>query len=269
MPDETQASASTNAARPPILDNVPLWEILRHLTVAQAWALGVALTAIIVGSVALGAWVQSASDDDKIAQKNSRIAQLENEGANKLREKDNSIVQLQRQNDELNAKIGGAQDALKTMNNSYRAIKGKAEFLERFLTYQISPSDISRKLFVDHVCALWKQSQEYDIHLDRAHLDVTPDQIRRGLSPDILRFLLDNGVPSELLSQARQPDVRPQASPLPRIPDPTPTFAAAQVQKHAQSLTLVKIVRFYDGTTYKVPDEIAAAVHSNRDCAPR
>jgi hypothetical protein len=51
-----------------------LGNLLRKLTVPQLWGLAVALVVLVGGSVGLGAWVQSAHDDDKIMEKNQTIA---------------------------------------------------------------------------------------------------------------------------------------------------------------------------------------------------
>ena len=140
--------------------------------------------------MALGAWAQSVRDDDKIAEKNRKIAELDSqvsslksELTDKIREKDITIAKLESRVNELDklqkdnlAKADSAADVVKGMERNYRALRGKSEFLERFLTYRNGPSDISKKLFVDHVCALWKQSAEYNIHLYDFKLELNQNQ---------------------------------------------------------------------------------------------
>lgn len=56
----------------------------------------------------------------------------------------------------------------------------------------------------------------------------------------------------------------------PFIPDVTrtPAFASERAAEQVSHMTLRKSVRFFDGSTYDVPDEIAVAVHSDPSCAP-
>lgn len=73
--------------------------------------------------MALGAYVQSARDADKISDKNRNIASLEARATQAA------------------ANVEGAQAALAKMEANYRALKGKAEILERFLTYRKRPRE--------------------------------------------------------------------------------------------------------------------------------
>jgi len=50
---------------------------------------------------------------------------------------------------------------------------------------------------------------------------------------------------------------------------PTAGEAIAAIQRAAASEHLVKIVSFYDGTSYRVPDEIAFTVHTDPQCRPK
>jgi hypothetical protein len=155
-----------------------------------------------------------------------------------------------------------------------RALRGKAEFLDRFLAYELSAQDPAKMLFINHVCALWKQSQELSIHFDKAPLNLSDSDLKKGLTPEVRKFLVENGVPNYFLDQAAGPEparVSPNFPPNPPEVTRTPGFAIANVQKIVQgnNLTLQKKVRFFDNTTYDIPNEIAAAVHANRDCAPQ
>jgi outer membrane murein-binding lipoprotein Lpp len=246
------------SAEKPSGENITVSEIFRSLTIKQTWGLGFCVAAVIGGSVALGSWVQSARDDDKIAEKNGKIAEL-----------NSRIDDLGKQQKDDQAKIDGASSAVKAMSRRYNALKGKSDFLEHYLTYVNSPIEASRKVFINYVCALWRQSEEYSIHVDRAPLDIRAAEIMIGsVTPELREFLLSQGIPDEFLDRATTPAPSPSTV-VSRRPPYTQEDAAATVQKMASGITLEKIVHFFDGTSYRVPNEIAVAVHLDSNCAPR
>jgi hypothetical protein len=253
MSDTTQTQANAQVA-PTTPEKLTVWELLKILTVGQAWALIACLVAIVVGSAALGGWAQSAHDDDKLAEKNATIQDLKTHQSQDT------------------ANVDAARNTLKAMEASDRALRGKAEFLERFLAYKLNGADTTKNLFINHVCALWKQSQELSIHLDKAPLNLSDFDLRRGLAPEVRKLLIDNGVPNSFLDQASGPEPA-RVQPIGAPPDVTrtPASAIANVQKvvHGNDMRLLKIVHFFDGTSYEVPNEVAAAVHANKDCAPK
>ena len=51
-------------------------DLLRNLTTTQSWTLATALVAMLGGSLAIGAWVQSARDEKKIVDGNREIGKL-------------------------------------------------------------------------------------------------------------------------------------------------------------------------------------------------
>jgi len=258
---------STNDAGGHDGDRTPLVVLLRSLTVGQAWGIAVAIVALIGGSAGIGALVQSVHDEEKVAQKDRTISELtdqKNSTVAELKDRERQALDRERQ---ATANVEGVTSVLANMQARERALKGKAEFLERFLTYRLQPSDLSKKLFVDHVCALWRQSQELSIHVEFGRLDVTPFDLRRGLTPEVRKFLEANGVSGSLLDQAAGPEparVFPQAPQVTR----TPANAIEQLEGQVQGVMLKKGVTFFDGATYRVPDEIAVAVHGNSNCAP-
>jgi hypothetical protein len=73
---------------------------------------------------------------------------------------DSKINQLNAKLSEADRNFSGATDAIKNIARERMAIEAKAEFLEKFLTYRNAPGDVSRKLFENYVCALWKNAEE-------------------------------------------------------------------------------------------------------------
>jgi hypothetical protein len=264
------AGETINDRGQPVTEKIPLWALLRTLTIGQAWALAGAIVAVIVGSAAVGALIQSVHDEEKAAEKDRIVAELKNRAVEELIDKNRALSELAGKERKANANVEGAKNALAQMEAADHALKGKAEFLERYLTYNLDRGGSSKNLFIDHVCALWMQAQEYNIRVGQGRLEVSNSQLRLGLAPEVRKFLQSNGVSFELLDQAAVPDA-PRVSPIPRPPDVTRSsqIAIDRVQEQIRRIPLTKIVRFYDGTTYKVPDEIAVAVHSDSTCRPR
>jgi hypothetical protein len=91
-------------------------------------------------------------------------------------------------------------------------------------------------------------------------VNISPDQIRGGLSPELKQLLISRGVPEIYFEHAMRGET---------LVSPSSGEAIATIQKQAQALSLVKIVHFFDGTIYQVPEEIALAVHTNPACAPQ
>jgi hypothetical protein len=201
---------------------------------------------VLLGAVSLGGWVQSVRDESKSAGLQSKL-------------------------DEANGKIESMVGMLSDANKRERAVATKLEFLDRFLSYRNAASDTAAKTtFIGFVCALWRDSQERKVHFDERPLELSPSQFRSGLSPELKKFLSSKGIP-EIFFQNAQNNTVPQTSPIISKPVVGPSSGEAidAIQKVVASEHLVKIVSFYDGTSYRVPDEIAFAVHTDPQCRPR
>ena len=246
-----------NAGEP----DLTLSDLLRKLTVPQIWGLAVALVALVGGSVGVGAWVQSARDDDKIMEKNLEIANSSSKYDQLKVETDNKTNQLNTKLLEAERNFNGATDEINEIGRARLALETKSEFLERFLSYRNAPYDnIPRKLFEDYVCALWKHAEERRVQVESRPVNISPDQIRGGLSPELKQLLISRGVPEIYFEHAMRGET---------LVSPSSGEAIATIQQQAQALSLVKIVHFFDGTIYQVPEEIALAVHTNPACAPQ
>jgi hypothetical protein len=180
---------------------------------------------------------------------------------------DNKMNQLNAKSTEAGRNFNSVTNAIKEIGRERAALETKSEFLERFLTYRNAPGDVSRKLFVDYVCALWKNSEERRVQVDSSPLNISAEQIRAGLSPDLKSLLIARGVPEIFFKNAMKGGVVGVFPTVTRV-SPSPGEAIATIEKQANSLNVVKIVHFFDGTTYQVPPEIALAVHTNPLCAP-
>jgi hypothetical protein len=208
-------------------DDMTFGNLLASFSVKQWWGLGGAMVSVIIASIAIGGWAQSLRDEAKNAALAASLA--------------NATLDLD------NAKVQFSAAA-----NTQKALMSKAEFLERFLTYRNAPDDaMSRSLFVNYVCALWKESEERNVRIDSTPLRLSSEQLRAGVSPELERLLISKGIPESFFQQGKDS-----------------TEAIATIQKQAESLHVEKIVQFYDGTSYKIPQEIAVTVHADVRCAP-
>jgi hypothetical protein len=233
-------------------ENITFSELKTTLPVRVWWGIAGATLAVVVGAASLGAWLQSGRDQSVI------VSQETNES------------QLQGKLNDANGKIQAMVGVINEASARDRAISSKAEFLDRFLAYRNAPGEESRIAFAGYVCALWKNSEEHQVHVDAAPIQLTADSIQSGLSPELKSFLISKGVSETFFEHAERGTttlVQPFAVTRPVV-SPTQAEAIATIQKFAQSAHLVKIVHFYDGTNYQVPDEIAYAVHTDPKCAP-
>jgi hypothetical protein len=234
------------------VEDITLLQLLRSLSAKAAWGIATSCVVLIVGATTFGTWVQSIKDSSTFGELQHKVDEA------------NGKV------DEVNRKIDTVVGMLNEAGKRERAAAGKSEFIERYLAYVKAPSAPgAQSTFTDFVCALWRDSQERRVHIDERQLQLSPDQIRAGLSPELKRYLQSKGTP-DILFQNAQKDFQPQTFPniVPTV-SPSPQEAVATIQKVVASETLEKIVKFYDGTVYKVPDEIAIAVHTDPQCRPK
>jgi hypothetical protein len=230
---------------------------------------------LIVGLVAFGGWLQSARDDDKITEKNLKITNLtadKNRLSAALDQANQTINsdkdKLTASIDKINQTVQSAGGILQQAQADRQALESKTEFLERYLSYNLAPESSARQLFINYVCALWKGSEERKVGITQSAVDLTPAMLQSGLSPELRDYLLQHGISDLFIQRASSPVVSrsPFVSP---VVSPTPQEAIATIQKQVSNLTVIKIVHFYDGTSYQVPEEIALAVHTQPSCAPR
>jgi hypothetical protein len=233
------------------------------LTVGQSWTLAVTAAGLLVGAVTLGGFIQKAQGD-------AQAAVLER-----------AISDVNTKNNSLSTEIGDLKRGLDTLGKMLRnsesneqSLKGEVEFLNRYLSYQIRPNDASKALFVNMVCAMWRESARRRVRIDHVPLRITSDQLQRGLSAEIRGLLVQHGVSSTTIQKAAGPPViERQVGVAPFVvrrdePNPDVQRAISEVQKQAGAIGLTKTVTFPDGLSFDIPPEIAFVVHTRTDCAP-
>src|SRR5262249_30318513 len=135
------------------------------------------------------------------------------------------------------------------------AVEAKAEFLTRFVYYTVSDDDMSKKLLVDTVCSMWKQSETKRVGVSQGPISVSLDEFRRGISPDVREYLVAHGVDSNLITQIQ--DTVSMLSGDGQLfnvsKKPALDRAIAIVQKQSSHLALIKTVAFADGSRFELP----------------
>jgi hypothetical protein len=270
MPPHTRGAVRSYSCEEIGLADAPaptVRDIGRALTVGQLWAIAVAFVALIGGVFAFGVFVQSVRGSGDAFAKDERIHQLTTELSGK-----------ERQNGDLQRAVDGLTNQFKMVLDARDALDTKAEFLNRLVSYLQAGDDTSKKLLVDVVCSMWKESQKRRIRLVREPVNVSLESMRRGLPPDVEELMVARGGASrEMLQRIRRNDFPTEAArvgpvtvqrPLAVNPSNNRDQAAATIQKHAQGIEVLKIVSFPDSTNYQMPQEIAAAVHMKNECAP-
>jgi hypothetical protein len=223
-----------------------LRSLLGSLTVVQAWAIGGAIVSIVVSCFLVGVFAESVKNAAEVDRLSNR-------------------------NTDLQRSVNDLTSTLKSVLNERRMIEGKAEFLNRYVSYLVGHDDISKQLLVNVVCTLWKDSETRRIRIDGQRL-ISPADINGEMSPDVRDLLIRYGVSPDLLSRIRQNNVQrfAQAQPFARVNRPFQIqrqVALAEVEKQTSNIRVVKIITFYDGSAYQMPQEIAVAVHTKSECS--
>jgi hypothetical protein len=120
-------------------------DLLRNLTTTQSWTLATALVAMLGGSLAIGAWVQSARDEKKIVDGNREIGKLNadkdklNADKNKLKSESSD---LKRQLGEANRNLEAEKSVAISAAQRDQSTEIKEGFLDKYLSYEIAGSQI-------------------------------------------------------------------------------------------------------------------------------
>ncbi|NKL33646.1 hypothetical protein GFL49_07380 [Rhizobium leguminosarum bv. viciae] len=264
---------------------IPLATLLGRLTTSQAWKLGATVIGVLLAAAAAGnrieSWQRDKAVTDAVAPKVQEIAGLSSKN-----------VELAKEIDALKASVSAQQDEVRALDARITNAQRFIIFADKYLTYLSTDEDPARSIFADHVCMLYRQSQQADV--DGLSMGTTsvartlsnpsaPDAkellIASGLSPTLVDELIEldaRGIQRSLPSISKEVGYRvapmPQVSPFPRPPNPVITQRViADVTKRlsANAGQLVKVVTFHlNGRdySYRMPPEIAGLVHNNPTC---
>ena len=235
--------------------------------------LGVVAGAAGVGNSLIGNASSHARSPVEMAELNGRLDELRRDL--KAREKE-----LAAEREARKEAVSAARQASEAADWAKVAATLKDEFLSRFLAHEQARTDVSKAVLIDTVCGVWKQRQAARMSIATAPLELRDDQLRGVLRPEMEQFLLQNGVTAELLANARR---TPSEVAMPAV-TPYNVFevqraaqtrhrvlrqsheAVAALQRQVQNIKIAKRVRFADGGEYRLPQEVALGMQSNKDC---
>ncbi|WP_411992075.1 hypothetical protein [Agarivorans sp. DSG3-1] len=235
-------------------------DILSSLTPTQFYAISAACVAIIVGTYIFGSFVQKTQSDGLLNDKDNIIRE------NSFRHMQETDALIRKIND-LENKKASLEETLAFEAELIRALDSKSRFLSQYITYLSNPSDQSKKIFVDLVCGMWREDQKNRVSFRREQLNLTANDLIRGVDSETKQVLIKQGVPMHLVERVNslrtQPFLKtnqPVDRELERI--------ERTLQRSLEGTKLVKIISFSNTESYVLPDEISKAVHLQSNCAP-
>ncbi len=246
--------------------------------VSVLWGLTGVLVGVVLGAAGVGENLLAHLTSDgrqgrEVIELSSRLGELRQDITARERE-------LNEERQQRKEAVGALQDKLESAEWKVLAGSQKGELLARFLAHEQSKSDATRRQLVDAICALASQSTSARITLVGAPLELSRDELRRGLSPDIEQVLRHRGVPADILARARGSSESIQipavtafnvfevqrAAQARRFAMRDEHEAIAALRRHVQNIRMAKAVRFSDGTEVAVAQETARLMLSRQDC---
>jgi len=300
---KSQGKAPVTGARPDPA-KVPLWDIARTMTTTQV----VGVLAFLAGMFAAGYSVSEWVSGNKLQ---ATVNDLNEAHRADLVSKDTALKSNQEEISQLKATINTNQDDLRRISENLEkskaetkqiaydsaevirnaatkahAFQAKAEFLNRFLYYEQSHNEVMFKLFVDHVCVLWRNNQRDILETRTERFSIDDIEGNRPLDKNTELALNAVGIDSNTIEEyvalsRNRSQIQPTTKRVTRVgpffhqttPEPNPQFERLQTldrkfQSATQKIPSRKTVTFFDNTTYEVPPEVATAVHLRADCQP-
>ncbi|MGO8468351.1 hypothetical protein AB9F45_27710 [Rhizobium leguminosarum] len=286
MAKSTKSTPDPTATVEPDPSAIPLATLLGRLTTGQAWKLGGTVIGVLLAAAAAGnrieSWQRDKAVTEAVAPKVQEIAGLSSRN-----------VELAKEVDALKASITAQQDEVRTLDTRITNAQRFIIFADKYLTFLSTNEDPARSIFADHVCMLYRQSQQADVDglsMDTSSVARTLSDpsapgakellIASGLSPTLVDELIEldaRGIQRSLPSISKEVGYAvaptPRVSPFPQVSPrpPSPQRVVADVTKRlsANAGQLVKVVTFHlNGKDYKytMPPEIAGLVHDNPAC---
>lgn len=246
--------------------------------VAVLWGLTGALIGVVLGAAGVGDNLMryvagDARQGRELGELSSRLGDLRQDLLARERE-------LSAERQERKEALAALKAKLEAAEWASLAATLKGDFLARFLAYEQAKSETTRRHLADSVCALRSQAKAARMTLVSAPLEVTIEELRRGVPAEFEQLLVQHNVPQDLLARARRP------SPIPPMPAVTPFNvlevqraaqarrfamreeheAIAALQRHVQNIKVARAVRFSDGAEYVLPNDVARLLLARRDC---
>ena len=80
--------------------------------------------------------------------------------------KSEQIGQLKRERQDQKMILGSLKGAMNNLSKKSELLKSKTKFLHHYVSYISTNEETSKKIFTDYICAMWKKSEERQIHVD-------------------------------------------------------------------------------------------------------
>jgi hypothetical protein len=246
--------------------------------VSVLWGLTGLLVGVVLGAGGVGEnLIRHLTSDGRqareVSELSSRLGELRHDIT--ARERELSAERLQRKE-----AVSVLKDKLEATEWDVLAAANKGELLARFLAYEQSKSDSNRRLLVEGICSSRAQNKSARMTLRGGPLELSRDELRRGLSTDIEEVLKQRGVPADLLARVRgssesiqMPAVTAfnvfevqRAAQARRFAMRDEHEAIAALRRHVQNIRQAKAVRFSDGAEVAIPHDAARLMLSRQDC---
>lgn len=260
---KTPAPIQSPPANAPIdPGKVPLADIVRGLTPGQAWKLGGTAVAIIVAAAAVGhrveGWQRETAISAIVAPKEEKIAAL----SGRIEKLESAIIE--------------DKNEIRMLSVDLVDAKRFIAFSDKYLTYLSSGENPALSIFADHVCMLYRESQQAEIGVSISTANVAKTLatipasdskdllIAAGFAPDLIDELIElqtKGIQRDLPNISKTVGYSVSPSHVTRVGPFTTGSAnnqaaqnvAADVTRRlsAQSGQLVKLVTFrFGGKNY-------------------
>jgi len=259
--------------------DLPFWSIVRSLTTGQFYGIILVILGLFGAGYAIGEWSSSASHERELADNEEAHRQVIAAKDQTISQRDNRISSLEADLEAANANSEEALQVASGADRTARAFRAKAEFLDRYLSYLQDPipSGTMQKLFADHVCVLWRETQRDILYVNSD--PITFQEVTRGtnLSPAVLEALSTAGIDQRMIDEYLQlnrmrSQIEPRATPS-SIFDPSNDAAFRRLQQLEQRIggalekrVSTKTITFFDGSRYVIPQPVADEVHLRADC---
>jgi hypothetical protein len=148
-----------------------LGALLKQIPIWQVWAAAAAIFAFVSASYTFGVFTATQTSTVDTTRKVAEIQE--------------SFLKMVRENSAISDKLSRLEKEKEELKSLYVQSRSKNEFLDRFLSYELSKSqptqdsEIARVVFVRHIVDLWQKR-----NLDVSGLE---PEVRKPIAPEMLK----------------------------------------------------------------------------------
>lgn len=246
--------------------------------ISLLWGLSGVLIGVVLGAAGVGhsllqQFTPNGNHVHELGQLNGRVEDLRKDLGQRERE-------LAAERQDRKEAIGVLKLALDASERNTQAANLKGEFLSRLLALERGRSLPNQAQFVDVVCTLRAQRPASGAVFATGPLELSAQELRGGVKPEVAQLLMQNGATADLLGRASR---AADAQPLPPVTafNVTEVQRAAQVrrsamreaheaiaalQRVAEPIQIARTVKFGDGSEFPLAREVGIALRLRKDC---